>query len=238
MVPCSRSRSVITVRAENLIRGCDQQSCHPYRPAVMITDHVPAVRLPPDYADGIVAAAVSARGSMAGRRDPAPAPPADRPATAAAAPPEPELGGPGPDRVAVRCDTESPPPRASAAGHPGHDRALAPRHRSPPLGRQVRPRQDRQAGHSQEHQVTGAPAGPREPRMGIPRDPRGAGRPGSENSGVDGVGNPEEGRNRPCAATDRAYLGAQFLRSQAEAILARLSSRPTCSTAPRLTSWP
>jgi putative transposase len=30
----------------------------------------------------------------------------------------------------------------------------------------------------------------------------------------------------------------QFLRSQAEAILARLSSRPTCSTAPRLTSWP
>jgi putative transposase len=31
---------------------------------------------------------------------------------------------------------------------------------------------------------------------------------------------------------------SQFLRSQAEAILARLSSRPTCSTAPRLTSWP
>ena len=30
----------------------------------------------------------------------------------------------------------------------------------------------------------------------------------------------------------------QFLRSQAEAILARLSSRSTCSTAPRPTSWP
>jgi transposase len=30
----------------------------------------------------------------------------------------------------------------------------------------------------------------------------------------------------------------QFLRSQAEAILARLSSRPTYSTAPRPTSWP
>jgi putative transposase len=30
----------------------------------------------------------------------------------------------------------------------------------------------------------------------------------------------------------------QFLRSQAEAILARLSSRPTCSTAPRPMSWP
>ena len=30
----------------------------------------------------------------------------------------------------------------------------------------------------------------------------------------------------------------QFLRSQAEAILARLSSPSTCSTAPRPTSWP
>jgi putative transposase len=31
---------------------------------------------------------------------------------------------------------------------------------------------------------------------------------------------------------------SQFLRSQAEAILARLSSPPTCSTAPRPASWP
>ena len=31
---------------------------------------------------------------------------------------------------------------------------------------------------------------------------------------------------------------SQFLRSQADAILARLSSRPTCSTAPMLMSWP
>ena len=31
---------------------------------------------------------------------------------------------------------------------------------------------------------------------------------------------------------------SQFLRSQAEAILARLSSRPTCSMAPRPMSWP
>ena len=33
------------------------------------------------------------------------------------------------------------PLRAAAAGIPGHDRALAPRHRPPPLGRQVHPRQ-------------------------------------------------------------------------------------------------
>jgi len=31
---------------------------------------------------------------------------------------------------------------------------------------------------------------------------------------------------------------SQFLRSQAEAVLARLSSPPSCSTAPRPTSWP
>jgi putative transposase len=35
------------VRAENLVRGCDQQSCPLCRPAMMITGHVPAVRLPP-----------------------------------------------------------------------------------------------------------------------------------------------------------------------------------------------
>jgi hypothetical protein len=33
-----------TVRAENLIRGSDQQSCSRCRPAVMITGHVPAIR--------------------------------------------------------------------------------------------------------------------------------------------------------------------------------------------------
>ena len=48
------------VRAENLIRGCDQQRCPRCRPAVMITGHVPAVRLPPDHADDLMAAAVPA----------------------------------------------------------------------------------------------------------------------------------------------------------------------------------
>src|SRR5450755_3812787 len=46
------------------------------------------------------------------------------------------------------------------------------------------------------------------PRPGIPPDPRGAGRPGREGSGVDGVGDPEERRNRPRAAADRAHLVA------------------------------
>src|SRR4249919_768806 len=41
--------------------------------------------------------------------------------------------------------TPKAPPRAAAAGHPGHDAALAPRHRPPPLGRQPHARQDRPA---------------------------------------------------------------------------------------------
>jgi hypothetical protein len=45
--------------AEKLVRGPDLQSFLP-RPAVMITSHGPAVRLSPDHAGGLLAAAVSA----------------------------------------------------------------------------------------------------------------------------------------------------------------------------------
>jgi hypothetical protein len=44
--------------------------------------------------------------------------------------------------------------------------------------------------------------------MGLPQDPRGAGQPGSASLGVDGVGDLEEGQNRPGAAADRAKLAA------------------------------
>src|ERR1022692_5311206 len=60
----------------------------------MITDHVPAVRLPSDHAGGFVAAAFPARGSVEDRGDLDPAPPTRRPAAPAAVPPEAELGGP------------------------------------------------------------------------------------------------------------------------------------------------
>jgi hypothetical protein len=48
------------VRAENPVHGSDQQSCLPGVPPVMITGHVPAVRLPPDHADDLMVAAVAA----------------------------------------------------------------------------------------------------------------------------------------------------------------------------------
>jgi transposase len=83
----------------------------------MIIDHVPAVRLPPDHAVDLMAAAVPAWGNLEDRWDLDPAPPARRPATAAA-PPEPELGGPGTTCNPDRRDTESAPPRVAAARHP------------------------------------------------------------------------------------------------------------------------
>ena len=174
----------------------------------MITDHVPAVRLPPDHAGDRVAAAVAARGGVEDRRDFASAPPSHRPAASSGAPPEAELGGPGPARDPVRRDTESASPGAAAAGHPGHDLALAPRHRRAPLGGAVHAWQVRPPGDPPEHQGSGPPAGPGEPRVGVPQDPRGAGRPGSQSRGVNRMGDPQDQRHRPRAATDRADLVA------------------------------
>ena len=133
------------VRAENPIRGCKQQSCDAGGPAVMITDHVPAVRLPADHASDHVAAAVPARGDVEDRRDFASAPPGHRPAAPPGVPPQAEPGGPGPARDPARRHTETAPPAAAAADHPGHDRALAPRHPPAALGGAVHARQARPA---------------------------------------------------------------------------------------------
>src|ERR1700735_669300 len=109
----------------------------------MITGHVPAVRVPPDHAASSRPAAVPARGNVEERRDLDPAPSAHRPAAAATTPSEADLGGPGPARDPAPRDAESASSGAAVAGHSGHDPALAPRHRPPPLGRQIHARQDR-----------------------------------------------------------------------------------------------
>ena len=75
------------------------------------------------------------------------------------------------------------------------------------------------AGDPPEYQGPGPAAGPGEPRVGLPQDPWGTGRPGSASLGVDGVGDPQDQRHRPRAAAD-GPAWSQFLRSQAEAILA------------------
>src|ERR1022692_1888311 len=197
-----------SVRAENRIHRSDQQSCSPGAPPVMITDHVPSVRVPPDYAASRVAAAVSARGDVEDGRDLDPAPPARGPAAAAAALPEAELGGPGPPRGAAQRDTQSAPPRTAASGHSGHDPALAPRHRPPPLGPRgpctARPAARPPAGPSRPSS-TGWPG---KPRMGLPQDPRRAGRPGSQGRCAGRMGDPQDQRHRPRSATDQAELVA------------------------------
>src|ERR1017187_1271689 len=117
----------------------------------MITGHVHAVPVPLDHAASSRPAAVPARGSVEERRDLDAAPPAHRPATPSAVPPEADLGGPSHARDPAQRDTESALSGAAAAGHSGHDPALAPRHRPPPLGRPVhaaRPAARRPAGTS------------------------------------------------------------------------------------------
>src|SRR5207237_3229869 len=63
-----RHRTLAPVRAENLVRGSDQQGCLPGHLAVRIAGHVPAVRLPRDHERGLMAAAVPARGDLEDRR--------------------------------------------------------------------------------------------------------------------------------------------------------------------------
>ena len=53
--PSSQWAAQAPVSAENHIHGSDQQSCSPDAPPVMITHHVPAVHLPPDYAKACLA---------------------------------------------------------------------------------------------------------------------------------------------------------------------------------------
>ena len=55
--------------------------------------------------------------------------------------------------------------------------------------------------------------------MGLPQDPRGAGRPGSASLSAGRTGDPQDQQHRPRAAADRAD-GPLFLRSPADAILA------------------
>jgi putative transposase len=57
------------------------------------------------------------------------------------------------------------------------------------------------------------------PEWGIPQDPRRAGRPGSQGRGVDSMGDPQDQRH-PAPLRRTGPTWQQFLRSQAEAILA------------------
>ena len=144
---------------------------------------------------------------MADRRDLDPAPPARRPATAAAAPPEPGLGRPGPDRDPAWRDTQSPRHMLRLPVTPD---TILRWHRDI-----VRRRWTARSMRGK----TGRPATRRNIRalvLRLARENPGWGyrRIHGELAGL-GVkvrrrrrGNPEESRDRPRAATDRSYLAA------------------------------
>ena len=129
-------------RAENLIRGCDLQGCPPGRLAVrapimclrfvflLIMRASSWLQLSRREEAWKTAEILILRHQIAVLQRQQPRP-------------EPGLGGPGIARDPARGATERPPPRAATASHPGHDPALAPRHRPPPLGlwgSSIRPR--------------------------------------------------------------------------------------------------
>jgi hypothetical protein len=127
-----------SARAGNLVHGSDQQGCSPGCPAVMIpimclrfvfllvTRVAAGLRLSRREEMWKTAEILILRHqlSVLQRRQPR----------------RPKLNwaGPGTARYPARRHTESAAPRTAAADYPGNDRALAPRHRLPPLGRPVR----------------------------------------------------------------------------------------------------
>jgi putative transposase len=142
-----------------------------------------------------------------------------RAAALAAATAEAGLGGPGPARCPARRHAESVEPGTAAADYPGLDRALAPSHRPPPLGRPVRVRQDRPASDPAQHSGPGPTAGSREPQLGVPQDPRRTRQSGVEVAAstvweILRASDIDPGRRQ----TGLAW--SQFLHSQVEAILA------------------
>jgi putative transposase len=122
-------------------------------------------------------------------------------------------------RGSGRGDTEGAPPGAAAAGPPGHDPALAPRHRPPPLGHQVHARgtPGRRHGGTSRPWSSGSRENPGRGYRKIHGELAGLGvKVAASNvweilkaSGVDPA---------PLRRTGPAWQ--QFLRSQAEAVLA------------------
>jgi hypothetical protein len=187
---------------------------------------------PGHYAGRCGVAAVAACGEVEDRGDPGPAPPDQRAAASAAAAAEAGLGGPALLGVI---------PKARRRGL----RLLVTRDTILRWHRDIVRR--RWAAWS-AHGKTGRPATPRNIKALVRRLAR-------ENPGWDTAGStarwlawapasqhrPSGRSSRPAASARPGRAGrnwSQFLRSQAEAILAWASSRPACPIAPRPMSWP
>ncbi|MGH3373341.1 MAG: hypothetical protein ACRDP6_01240 [Actinoallomurus sp.] len=126
---------------------------------------------------------------------------------------------PGADRCAGRCDPQSATGGLAAAGHPGHGYPLAPGPAAPPAGCQVPSRPLRSTRYSTRHPPSGPTPGKGEPGLGYRRihgELAGLGiriAPSTIWEILTKAGiHPAPRRTGP--------TWAQFLRSQAEAIIA------------------
>src|SRR5216683_2369629 len=142
------------------------------------------------------------------RRDLDPAPPDRPPAAAAAAPPETEMGGPGAPGGLL---TLIPEPRRHEQHLLVTPDTILRWHRGIVRRRWAatsRTRHDRRASYPPGHQGPGPPAGPREPRLGLPQDPWRTGRAGGTSPGIDSMGDLEKCGHRSRAAAERAGVAA------------------------------
>jgi RHS repeat-associated protein len=90
-----------------------------------------------------------------GSGNPDPAPSARCTAATAAGPGEAQLGGPGLSRSSARRDTKITPSGPAATCQPGHNAALAPRHRPPSLGRPITLADSQGGQHDDTNELAG-----------------------------------------------------------------------------------
>ena len=128
-------------------------------------------------------------------------------AAAAAGACAPDVAGPGVAGDAGRDAAHRAAGRDAAHRDSGHYLALAPRHRPAPVGAPFTPGPLRPPGDAPQGPVGGPAAGLGERVMGLPADPRRARRARHQGGAVDGLADPQEGRDRPDAAPGRPGLG-------------------------------
>src|SRR5207244_8283264 len=105
------------------------------------------------------------------------------------------LGRPG--RASCAEPARPTPPLATAVRHPRDSTALAPRPDPTPLDG---PPPYRPATDPTDHPAAGAADGRRQPRLGLPKDPRRTGRARPQAGALDRLADPAPCRHRPGAA--------------------------------------
>ena len=183
---------------------------------------------------------LSRRGAVVEGRGDLDAPPSARcrPARAASRSFAFDVAGPGVAGAAGRDAARRPPRRDAADRHSLHDHAMAPRHRTPPVGACVAPWPLRPSAGAPQRAVCGAAACGGERVLGLPADPRRACRTGYHGRAVHGLADPQERRDRSGAPPGRPRAGPSSCGPRRRGYWRWTSSLPTCSTAPRSMSWP